>query len=42
MGGVYLTVVAISNNLYTVTIDETIKRNLGSWEVGTGINLKEQ
>ena len=40
--GVCLTVVAISNNLYTVTaIDETInKTNLGSWEVGDSINLE--
>ena len=40
--GVCLTVVAISNNLYTVTaIAETInKTNLGSWEVGDSINLE--
>ena len=40
--GVCLTVVAISNNFYTVTaIDETInKTNLGSWEVGDSINLE--
>ena len=40
--GVCLTVVAISNNLYTVTaIDETInKTSLGSWEVGDSINLE--
>ena len=40
--GVCLTVVAISNNLYTVTaIDETInKTNVGSWEVGDSINLE--
>jgi len=40
--GVCLTVVAINNNLYTVTaIDETInKTNLGSWEVGDSINLE--
>jgi riboflavin synthase len=40
--GVCLTVVAISNNLYTVTaIDETInKTSLGSWEVGDSVNLE--
>ena len=40
--GVCLTVVAITNNSYSVTaIDETIKKtNLGSWKVGDIVNLE--
>lgn len=40
--GVCLTVVAIDDNLYTVTaINETIKKtNLGTWEVGNKVNLE--
>jgi riboflavin synthase len=40
--GICLTVVAITNDLYTVTaIDETIKKtNLSSWLVGDSVNLE--
>ncbi|MCC5922573.1 MAG: riboflavin synthase [Crocinitomicaceae bacterium] len=40
--GVCLTVVAINNDIYTVTaIDETLKRtNLGAWRVGDHVNLE--
>jgi riboflavin synthase len=40
--GVCLTVVAIHDNLYTVTaIDETIKKtSLGTWAVGDNVNLE--
>jgi riboflavin synthase len=40
--GICLTVVAISNNLYTVTaIDETVqKTNIGSWAVNNQVNLE--
>jgi riboflavin synthase len=40
--GICLTVVAINNNLYTVTaIDETIKKtNLSLWQVGDSVNLE--
>ena len=40
--GVCLTVVALSNDEYTVTaIAETLQRtNLGSWETGTEVNLE--
>ncbi|MBL4650803.1 MAG: riboflavin synthase [Aureispira sp.] len=40
--GVCLTVVAINNNQYTVTaIEETmLKTNLGTWVVGTEVNLE--
>lgn len=40
--GVCLTVVDIHSNGYVVTaIDETLKRtNLGSWEIGTEVNLE--
>ena len=40
--GVCLTVVALSNDEYTVTaIAETLQRtNLGSWEMGTEVNLE--
>ena len=40
--GICLTVVAIKDNLYTVTaIDETIKKtNLADWKVGDSVNLE--
>jgi riboflavin synthase len=40
--GVCLTVVAIQNNIYTVTaIKETLdKTNLGFWEIGSAVNLE--
>ena len=40
--GICLTVVAMANNLYTVTaIEETIKKtNLSSWQVGDCVNLE--
>ena len=40
--GVCLTVIAITNDVYTVTaIDETIKKtNLGFWKIGDSLNLE--